>query len=245
MNKLIIFFFLIPSFSIAQQSQRQNKDLEFSVGIASALRTNIRRDNNLSNQSGDIAAQFFPGLGFRFKGFSLRGPGLNYQAWSGATELNLFTRLGGDNYRTEFMSERRNSFFTGASLRIFFLTLEYSNDITGKSHGAIGGASLGKRFVVNKTWATAFRGGYEFYSENYVDYYYGVQPEETIDFEEYTGEDTYNPFVAWANFFSISKKWSFNVFTNLRKYSSEVADSPTVRDEYEMSLFTLLSYRIY
>ncbi len=216
-----------------------------SLGIASAFRTNIRVDQNLSNQSGDVSAQFFPGLGLKYGNFSLRGPGVNYKLWGGATEFNLFTRLGGDNYRTAYISERRNSFFAGGSLRILFLTLEYSNDITGKSHGAIGSMALGKRIPINDTWITAIRGGYEFYSENYVDYYYGVAPEEAIDFTEYIGEQTFNPFVAWANFFKLSKKWSFNIFTTARLYSSEITNSPTVDTAEEFSLFTIISYKIF
>lgn len=215
-----------------------------SVGAAGIVRNNIRLGNNISNQDGDYTFQGFPGLGLNYGNLSLRGPRLNYRWWSGATEFNTFINWDGDQYRSTFISERRQSFFAGGYLRILFLHLDFSNDFTGKSHGNKASLAVGKRFSLTDKWMIALKGGYEYLSENYVDYYYGVKAEEAIEFEQYTGDRSFHPKVDMANFFFLTKKLNLNLISTFRLYSSRVQDSPTVRKNEEFSVLFLISYNL-
>lgn len=85
--------------------------------------------------------------------------------------------------------------------------------------------------------------GMRWKSENIVDYYFGVEPDEVRpDRMAYDGDDAVNPFVRLAVRRKLTSRWSLLGAVQYEWLDDEITDSPLVQDSYDASIMAGLLY---
>ncbi len=80
-------------------------------------------------------------------------------------------------------------------------------------------------------------GGVRWKSDNLVDYYYGVRPDEARpDRPAYDGEQAFDPFLRLVVRHSLTKHWSVFTDAQYECLASEITNSPIVNKDYQLSL---------
>jgi outer membrane protein len=80
-------------------------------------------------------------------------------------------------------------------------------------------------------------GGVRWKSDNLVDYYYGVRPEEAQpDRPAYEGQQAFDPFLRLVIRHNVTKHWSLFSDAQYEGLASAITDSPLVDKDHQMSL---------
>lgn len=240
--KYLIFCFLfIPTLSWAQPKDGA------SLGYGFVYRQNFRLNNNLNHATGDYLETAIPMASIQYKGLSIRGPRIKYSFYKKMPYLQLAAHLRyyGNQYRAEGMYKRKRSFFGGFSARIFFfLDLIVLKDLEGRSDGTLFTLSLRKRFQLSDDYSMTFRLSSEFQDSNYVDYYFGVETGEANSTRPaYKADGTVNYALTWGHMYKRTPNLMFMVNINEILYGDEIDQSPTVRRDEQLVIFTALTYK--
>jgi outer membrane protein len=79
-------------------------------------------------------------------------------------------------------------------------------------------------------------GGVRWKSDNLVDYYYGVRPNEARpDRPAYEGEQAFDPFLRLVIRHKLTKHWSLFSDTQYEWLAGEITDSPIVSKDHQAS----------
>ena len=91
---------------------------------------------------------------------------------------------------------------------------------------------------------TSFQIGYQFMSENYVNYYFGVGEGESNIFSAYNSDATTNKFISASNLYSFTKELKGIISLRFRDHGDEVLNSPTVRKSESLTGVIFLLYEL-
>lgn len=151
----------------------------------------------------------------------------------------------GDIYNAAGMAERKSSLLTGVSLKMFFLNFAYLRDISNNSGGSICNVIIeGRPFPVASKLSLMPSLGLELQDERYVDYYYGVRPEEAnADRQEYKGKSAVNYFANINSMIPISNNLDFSIGFGVNKLGKGISASPTIRKDIGYNLMIGVVYK--
>lgn len=234
-KKIGLLACLFISLSVhAQESGQKAQKNSFALGGGVALSNNIRVNNNLADQNRKTLVNWIPAISLKYDNFAIRGNRVLYTFHQSWWMLRAMATYGGDEYRSEGIGKRHNSFFGGLDARLLFLSLGFKYDLQGRSHGMESYLSVGKRVVVdNMTFAA--RVGLKHYSANYVDYYFGVRSNEvTSDRGFYEGKSSTSTFINFSPSITFYEALTFRMAFGYERMGDEIYNSPTVskRDKY-------------
>ena len=111
-------------------------------------------------------------------------------------------------------------------------------DIGGRSHGESASLRLSRRFRLAERWSTTPSLVAEWQDRDLVDYYYGVEPEETVfGAPEYEGKSSVNLRAAWTLGYRFTKRWSLNGGISYTQLGQGLKDSPLTEREHNTLVF--------
>lgn len=109
--------------------------------------------------------------------------------------------------------------------------MSWLHDIGNRSDGESASLRLSRRFHFAERWSTTPSLVAEWQDQKLVDYYYGVDPEETLlGAPEYEGESSTNLRAAWTLGYRLTKRWGLNGGVSYTRLGQGLDDSPlTIR----------------
>jgi outer membrane protein len=115
-------------------------------------------------------------------------------------------------------------------------------DILGKHDGQELELSYSKP-LRRGPWVIAPTAGLRWESSNLVDYYYGVRDDEArTGRPAYDADAAFDPFVGLRLLRALGKKWTFLAAAQYEWFDGEIADSPIVDEDYDISVMVGLLY---
>jgi MipA family protein len=239
--KFLLIILVLPQIQAADADK-----LKLSLGGGYNVSTNIRQNCDLEGKSSQHVGTWVPVATLSWKMLTIRGPQVGLGLLQNAM-ISLSAKLSyfGHDYRSNGMFRRKRSFAFGGDLRLIFLRLSYLRDIEGRSHGSQYSFSIGHRLPMSKTLFINPSLGTEYFDQSYVDYYFGVRPEEaTTTRTAYSAGGSWNNFVSLGLTWNFIKNFNFSVTTRYRHYGENISNSPTVRTSDEMSYMSSLSVEL-
>ncbi len=187
-----------------------------------------------------------PLIGYAGERLRVFGPFVSYQLYSDkgvSVDAQLVPVFAGyeedDSAVFRGMDDRDFSYAAGVGLNYshkgWTYSLNTNADILGKFDGYQGTARIGRAFRVNN-FVIEPALSFTYQDSHYVDYYYGVKPEEATDFRSaYEGESALNTELQLA----ISTTRFLSGMTRLQItstfYDDSISDSPLTDDDMALS----------
>ncbi len=222
LRTLIKFFLLL----ILYFSTFANAQGVWSGGIGYLDQEDYRVNNEVNSLP--FGLKFVPVISYRGENLSIYGPNIRYSLLKGAIGSALHLEPSGARYKSKEVELRDTAINAGLSVRIFFLNLKHTVDIYDKYNGSITTATLGHRFVLSESLFLIGSAGYQFLSEAFTDFYYGVKPDEVGTYTLYRPESAQNKIVRINLTYLISKETSLTLNYSFTELDEEVYESPTV-----------------
>lgn len=206
---------------------------EFNVGLAANIHSNIRPNEKRRFNRWDPVVEPIPTFLIRYGPLFVNNDG----AGSVILPLEYFTLLAtflleGEPYQSDFIRNRKKSLYFGPLLKIKWLELLYYKDIREISYGEVLKITLAPTFEFTNTWTFNPRVFWQYWDDEYVDYYFGVNGQEAqaLGIESYATSETKNYGFMFRNVLKY-KRWNFVASTGMKFYGKEVDNSPlTIRD---------------
>ena len=195
-----------------------------------------------------------PNISFSYKRFYLRGIILGFQLFENdAFELDLVARprFGGydadDSRFLEGMEDRRDSADAGFELswerERIGLQLTAVTDVLGRNDGQEVTFEV-KAPLRRGPFRIEPRAGVVWQSQDHVDYFYGVRPDEARpDRPVYEPGDDFSLTAGVFTFAPVTRKIVFQGFARVDRFGSEIKDSPIVGRDYGWIGFAGLTYQ--
>ena len=93
-------------------------------------------------------------------------------------------------------------------------------------------------------WVVTPSLGLNYLDENFVDYYYGVRPDEaTPERPAYLGNDALNVVLGVETFYPITERWVFFAGLRYEWLDSSITNSPIVEDDTRAGIFAAVTRR--
>ena len=239
MKNLIIIFAILYQITLIPLV---NAEGYFSTGIGYISPDEYREDNEINPLPFGLST--VPMIAYRSERWRLIGPRLSYHLLKGPIGIDLNLGLEGDRYLAHELEQRDNSVAAGASLRLFFLICRHDSDISRTFNGNINKITLAHRFLVTDKLFIIPRITKEYVGRNFTDYYYGVDPDEVGEFEEYSPENSENEIYGLTLTQVLNEGSSLTLNITHKVFGEEIANSPTIRlDRYNIWSF-FWSFRI-
>ena len=228
--KIFVCLLLLPSFLFAQPRRPPNG---FSFGLGLIERTQLFK-------TAENDAFAIPFIAWNTENFYFRGLQFGYYVYQKYPQitftiqpvmLEIENREGTYN---EALSKRYRSVNGGIELSFptkwFTGIVHLQQDILGIYNGWVSALDIRKRFPLTEKFH--FTPGYQvqFYSENYVDYYFGVDADEVRnDRPSYnpSGDFTHGPTL--MTMYHVNTDWNLMLIARHIKYGKEFHQSPLVR----------------
>ena len=235
---------LLSSAAFAQQPQNAQQPQGWMWGFGVAASQDVYTD--FDNRIVPI-----PIIGYTGEKLRVYGPFVGYQLFQqdGFTlDAQLVPVFAGyeedDSAVFTGMEDRDFSYAAGIGLNYntggWVYSLSTNADILGKFDGYQASARIGKQFRIDQYMIEPSI-GVNYQDSNYVDYYYGVRPEEATAFRSaYNGDGALNTEIRIA----VSTRQFFKGMTRLELgatfFDDSISDSPLTDDD--TSLNTMLVY---
>lgn len=237
LSSLAALSLLTCSFNTYAQAPQQPQGWMWGFGVAASQDVYTDFDNRVVP---------IPIIGYAGERLRIYGPFVRYQLLQeGAVSVDaqLVPVFAGfeedDSFIFEGMEDRDFSYAAGVALNYNWQGWTYSlstnADILGKFDGYQASFRLGKPFRFDGYMIEPSL-GVTFQDENYVDYYYGVRPEEATNFRAfYEGESAVNTELRLA----ISTRQFLGGMTRLEFgatfFDDSISDSPLTDDDTALS----------
>ena len=195
-----------------------------------------------------------PNISFAYKRFYLRGIIVGFQLFENdAIELDLIARprFGGfdedDSPFLDGMEDRRKSADAGFEVswerERFGLQLTAVSDVLGRNDGQEVTFEITKP-LRRGPFRIEPRAGVVWQSEDHVDYFYGVRPDEARpDRPAYEPGDSFSLTAGVFTVAPVTRRIVFQGFARIDRFGSEIKDSPIVDQDYGWIGFAGLSYQ--
>lgn len=219
---------------------------ELNIGPALNIHSNIRLNNRNTFERNDPVIQPVPAFFFRYGPFFINKNGMgsllfHYRDFS----LLGMGLLEGEPYKTPGLHERKQGAYAGGILKYNFLELSYYNDFFDNK-GYNLKLNIAPEFYYRVSWKISPQLFLQYWDNDYVDYYFGVKPNEVFPsgLREYKGTHTLN----YGGMFEVMhfvKDWTFVGSAGVKLYGNEVKDSPTVVKKSELRLILSVLYKVF
>lgn len=236
---LLLFFFSINAHAFEWS--------EASLGVGIYRYDNIRPNNQKAFLKKDPVYEPIPIFQFRLGPFFINKDGAGVALlYFEKVKLLAFALHEGEPYRTTGMEERKKSFHLGTGVKVFDFEALYYQDIQSRSRGKI--LKLIYAPVFNfKNYSFSPRLYTQFWSQKYVDYYFGVRDNEidrTIGRIQYVGKKATNYGFMFRNIWK-SGDLKYVLTAGYKFFDSSVYHSPTVVKKNEQRILAGIMYQIY
>jgi outer membrane protein len=218
---------------------------ELNAGPALNIHSNIRANNLKTFEKTDPVIEPIPVFFFRYGTIFLNKNGLGSLVFH-QDDLNILVMglLEGEPYQTQGLAERKKGFFVGSIFKYNALELIYYNDFF-KDKGYNFKINIAPDFYYNSNWKFCPQVFIQYWDNKYVDYYFGVKPEEASNtFRSYQGTHTLNYGTMFEAMHYIDK-WTFISTIGIKHYGKEVYSSPTVTKSNEIRFISSVLYKFF
>jgi outer membrane scaffolding protein for murein synthesis (MipA/OmpV family) len=141
--------------------------------------------------------------------------------------LNLNTT--GDRYKAHNLNKREVAIDSGVSLRILFLTIKYTSDISKVYEGNQYQISIGKPFTIGDSIRFIPRIVKEYQNTSFTNYYYGVIEEEIGVFKKYSLDNAANDIIGLTTILKLSEAMNFSINYSRKTFDEVIYKSPTIQ----------------
>lgn len=226
--------------------QGQISAYEFNMGIAINLQSNIRKYNRTLFYRHNPVVEPIPAFFFRYGPLFLNKNGLGSLVYNN-NDFSILTMalLEGEPYRALDLRDRKRGVFLGSIIKWNLVELTYYKDFfTNKGHTFK--LNLAPVWTYKLNWKIGPQAFVQYWSNQYVDYYFGVTPNEALS-SQYS---FYNPkadlnYGINVEFTHFIRRWTIGLNLGAKFYGKEVYNSPTVNKNVEFrSTFGIL-YKIF
>ncbi|MEA9355645.1 MipA/OmpV family protein [Bacteriovorax sp. PP10] len=227
------------------QLRGQMSAYELNIGPAVNIHTNIRLNNLDKYQKNNPVVEPIPAFFFRYGPFFINKNGLGSLLYnSGNFSILGMGLLEGEPYRAQGLYDREQGVFIGSIIKYNYVEFTYYNDFL-KNKGYSLKLNLAPEFFYRLSWKFAPQLFIQYWNRAYVEYYFGVKPEEVSPtWKFYKGSPTIN----YGTMFEINhfvKKWTFALSTGVKFYGKEVYHSPTVTRQNEVRFIATVMYKVF
>ena len=240
--KLILILLILSTPVLAKN--KYNFGLGLGVSVANNF---VGNKANPHFKHGKLGGTFFPAVAFSYKGFAVRGLGGEYSVFGRRSmyDFKFNFRYFGPKYENDHIAKRSPSIFGGASVRAYFFNLRFNTDLSSKSNGAIWDFFAMLPVKVSKKWVILPKVGVEQFSENFANYYYGVNPTEAVEFSAYSfkQETDLVPFASMINLFFPTDWLALRLILTYRNLPADVTASPLINGNDQFSTVFMSIYR--
>jgi hypothetical protein len=204
--------------------------VSFKIGPAINLEDNIRKENNRLFFKTDPIVEPYPSIKLRIGRviISKDGGGMAL-LYKNNLKLAVTALFEGEPYEGPNMAERERSIFLGGVLNIYDVIFHYYKDIQEKSNGNVFTLTYAPEFTFGRFMVSP-RPFYQFWSDHYVNYYFGVKTNE-IDLSRnrtaYDGSST-NNFGFNVRTVYTEEPWQYFINIGQKYYGDSIEASPTV-----------------
>jgi outer membrane scaffolding protein for murein synthesis (MipA/OmpV family) len=211
---LFLFFFSLPLHG------------KFTTGIGYIQPAVFQVDNEINPLP--FGLSFVPMIAYRGERLSVFGPNISYALNKGPISLSLRLHAIGDRYEAYEVERKETAINAGMRLRLYFLSLSYTSDISRTYEGNIFELSLFWRFKVNEWFFVTPRYTKRFLNQAYTNYYYGVSEDEVGFFDEYSMNSAQNDIAALNLLFKLKEGQSLSLGASYRSFDPVIYDSPII-----------------
>lgn len=153
-----------------------------------------------------------------------------------------------DSFIFEGMADRDDSLWVGPAITwetaLGEISFEALADAFDNSDGQQATLTFAKGFRLSQRIGIEPSVGVSWFSDKYVDYYYGVKASESrIDRPEYIGESTTVLSAGVSMRYSLDAKQTILLRTELKSFATEIEDSPLIDNNTESSITIGYLYR--
>lgn len=218
---------------------------ELSAGPALNIHSNIRLNNLNTFEKNNPIVEPIPAFFFRYGPLFLNKDGLGSLLYH-TDEFSLLAMglLEGEPYKAKGLHERKKGLFVGSILKYNLFELFYYNDFF-KNKGYNIKLNLAPEFYVRVDWKFIPQIFVQYWDSKYVDYYFGVKPDESISgMKNFKGHHTIN-FGTMFEVMHYVGNWTFIGDIGVKSYGKEVFTSPTVVRKNEVRFITSVLYRFF
>lgn len=205
-------------------------------------------------------AALFPIVGYAGNGWSISTLGIEIDAYSAESgdwgvdiSASLAPGFGGsrdeDDARIFAGMDKREDpteviLTTDFTTPVGLISLELANDIGEAYEGGRASIQYGIPLYASDNALFMVGAGAEFFSDKYVDYYYGVRASEvTAERAAYRGTAARSEFVGYSFEYRLSKNWSISHELNYRRVPDEIRRSSLTEDkDSQLSSGLFISY---
>ena len=219
---------------------------ELNIGPALNVHTNIRLNSKKKFEKSNPVVEPIPAFFFRYGPLFLNKNGMGSLLFTS----NGFSILGmglleGEPYAGEGLLEREQGIFLGTILKYKMFELTYYNDFFDEKGYNIK-LNLAPEFYYRLSWKFSPQAFIQYWDNNYVDYYFGVKPEESASsgFKHYKGSRTLN-YGTMFEVMHFRDRWTFVGDVGVKVYGKEVFNSPTVSRSKELRFITSVLYKFF
>lgn len=217
---------------------------ELNVGPALNIHTNIRVNNTNRFEKNNPVVEPIPGFFFRYGPIFLNKNGLGSLLYN-AGDFSIIGMgiLEGEPYRGLGLQERNQGLYLGTIFKYNLAELTYYNDFF-KDKGYNLKLNIAPEFYYRLSWKFTPHTFIQYWDNRYVDYFFGVKPEETASsgMRRYQGTHTLN-YGTKLEVMHFKGKWTFLNELTLKFYGKEVYSSPTVSEKKEVRFITSVLYK--
>ncbi len=236
MNLIIYLIFLLPSFCFgANPFEFKEKPFNLKIGVDLRVQTNIRTGNTSFLRDRDPIVAPLPFARFKLGHLEIEPDKARLYIFKNFWgDFNLRGHYMGHDYNATDMSHRHSSVYTGFGARFLIFKFKYLRDVSGVSDARVTIVSAILPFHFGDSTTLIFQGDIETWDDNYVNYYFGVKPEEVRDGRpEYLGKEEDSYRIKGTFFTKVSKNWILKLEASYRKYGKNIGYSPTVKRNNE------------
>lgn len=227
------------------QLRGQMSAYELNIGPAVNIHTNIRLNNLDKYQKNNPVVEPIPAFFFRYGPFFLNKNGIGSLLYSsGEFSILGMGLLEGEPYRAQGLYAREKGVFLGSIIKYNIAEFTYYNDFL-HNKGYNLKLNLAPEFFYRLAWKFSPQFFIQYWNRSYVEYYFGVKPEESnAQWKYYKGAPTINyGGMLEVNYFV--KKWTFAISTGMKFYGKEVYASPTVTRQNEVRFIGTVMYKVF
>lgn len=227
------------------QLRGQMSAYEFNIGPAVNIHTNIRLNNLNKFQKNNPVVEPIPGFFFRYGPFFLNKNGMGSLLYNhGDFSILGMGILEGEPYRAQGLHEREEGVYMGSILKYDAVEFTYYNDFF-KNKGYNLKLNVAPEYFYRLSWKFSPQLYVQYWNRAYVEYYYGIKPEEiSSTWKYFRGSPTIN-YGTLLEVNHFVKKWTFVVRTGIKFYGKEVYASPTVTRQNEISFIATIMYKVF
>lgn len=248
-NSLCIASLLLTSAYVSAQDNKEDKH-RLRVGLAAVSSDSIY-------QQGDRQNKVFPAFDYEYENFYFQAGDVGYKILDGEVwqfDAGLNIDLSGDVDRGDSplfdtlpdLHYPLNAFTTfGAMTDYGLFEMRYDHEINNKHNGHILSASYTAYFKLND-WRFYPKLSQRRYSAEYVDYFYGVNPDDaTAELPAFRGQQSDVTELSLTILKNITPKWYWVSSLQSQWFDDEISNSPLVDDDQRLSVFIGVLYELF